>query len=184
MRKSNQCRSWRYEPVCFRGRVGGGLKAGGEERMRGQGEMEKGSTAELGWLRLFVVVLGGPGMVGAEAGGDAECCDEKEEGRRAKSAAGEWLLHTRRSKASRSFFSVMSSHGGGAQGCGGAEKSKRVRPRWRRRLSDPSRPRISEGGSGRSEEAPDARDLDWRNAGQAGAPRSVGCVCLEARERL
>lgn len=152
--------------------------------MRGQREMEKGSTAELVWLRLFDVVLGGPGMVGAEAGGDAECCDEKEEGRRGKSAAGEWLLHTRRSKASRPFFSVMSSHGGGAQGCGGAEKIE-TRPS---EVAAAQRPVASKncgkGGCGRSEEAPDARDLDWRNAGQTGAPRSVGCVCLEARERL
>lgn len=47
---------------------------------RPKGGMEKGLTAGLGWLRLFVVfvvVSGVPKMIEAEAGGDAECCDEK-----------------------------------------------------------------------------------------------------------
>lgn len=166
--------------------MGGGLKAGGEERMRGQTEMEKGSTAVLGWLRLFDVVLGGPGMVGAEAGGDAECCDEKEEGRRAKGEE-----RCRRVAPPHSTFESEPTL------LFGDELAWRRSPRMRRCRKIETRPsevaaaqrpvaskNCGKGGCGRSEEAPDARDLDWRNAGQTGAPRSVGCVCLEARERL
>lgn len=89
------------------------------------------------------------------------------------SGAGESLLHTRCSKATRPFFSVMSSHGGGAKDAevpknrnasvrgGGGSATRRVQ-------------KLRKGGCGRSKEAPEARDLDWRIAGQTGAPRSVG----------